>query len=70
MTDLTTVAGVLAAASAIITVLWRDHQRADAEDRKRLDAAIDGWREQTAATNRLATAIERQNTRSQRRDDP
>lgn len=68
MTDLTTVAGVLAAAAGIIGILWRDHVRADAEDRKQRDEAIAGWREQTAATNRLATAIERANTRKRAGD--
>lgn len=69
MTDLTTVVGAVGALVTVVGVLWRDHVRADAEDRKQRDAAIEGWREQTAATNRLASAIERANTRK-RAGDP
>jgi hypothetical protein len=32
--------------------------RADADDRSQRDTALAGWREQVAATNRLADAIE------------
>ena len=42
------VAGLL----AIVGILWRDHLRADAEDRSQRDIALAGWKEQTEA-NRI-----------------
>ena len=57
---------VLGIAARVIQVLWSDHLRADADDRTQRDTAIAGWREQTAATNRLAEAIEQRNARDAR----
>jgi hypothetical protein len=42
----------------VVMVLWAEHLKADADDRTQRDAAIDGWKAQTDATNRLAAAIE------------
>lgn len=53
-------AGLLVALLVAVAALWRDHLRADAEDRKQRDNALAGWAAQTEATNRLATAIEQQ----------
>jgi hypothetical protein len=56
-----------------VGVLWRDHVRADADDRSQRDTALSGWRDQTTATNRLADAIEadrRDRAERHRRDDP
>lgn len=50
--------GLLIALGLAVAALWRDHVRADADDRLQRDLAVTGWREQTAATNRLADAIE------------
>lgn len=55
--DLTTAAGVIVALVTVVTVLWRDHQRADAEDRRQRDVAIEGWKAQTNATNVLADDV-------------
>lgn len=60
------------AALYVIRELWREHLAADADDRAQRDTAIIGWRDQTAATNRLADAIEQRNrddvTRQRRGD--
>ena len=50
--------GAVVALAIAVGVLWRDHMRADADDRAARDQALLGWREQVAATNRLADAIE------------
>jgi hypothetical protein len=50
-----TIAAVLAVAA-----LWRDHLRADNDDRAMRDRALGGWEAQTSATNRLADALEQQ----------
>lgn len=55
--------GLLVGLGLAVAALWRDHLRADADDRVQRDIAIAGWREQTAATNRLAAAIEKRNAR-------
>lgn len=57
MPDLTTAAGVIVALATVVGVLWRDHVRADAEDRRQRDVAMDGWKAQTAATNLVADEI-------------
>ena len=65
--------GALAIAVLGLIVLGRDHLRQDAADRKQRDAALEGWREQTAANNRLAAAWEERNRREaerRRRNDP
>ena len=66
-------AGLLVASLLVIGVLWRDHLRADADDRAQRDTAIAGWRAQVEATNRLinasnrlAAAIEARNRRDER----
>lgn len=66
-------AGLLVASLLVIGVLWRDHLRADADDRAQRDTAIEGWRAQVEATNRLisasnrlAAAIEARNRRDER----
>ena len=64
--------GLLIGLSVAVAALWRDHLRADADDRTQRDAALAGWRDQTAATTRLADAIEQSNrdaTQRHRRDD-
>lgn len=53
--------GLLVAAIVAVVVLWRDHMRADTDDRRQRDTALEGWRSQTAATERLAEAIEEGN---------
>lgn len=57
--------GAVVALAIAVGVLWRDHMRADADDRAQRDVALAGWREQTAATReqtaatvRLAESIE------------
>jgi len=52
---------LLVAALIAVGVLWRDHTRADADDRAQRDVAITGWKDATAAVNRLSAALERQN---------
>jgi hypothetical protein len=64
--------GLTVALGFAVLALWRDHLRADADDRVQRSEAIAGWREQTAATNRLADAIEadiRDRAQRQRRAD-
>ena len=53
--------GLLIALGIAVGVLWRDHLRADADDRVQRDLAITGWKEATAAINRLSAALERRN---------
>lgn len=50
--------GLTIALGVAVMALWRDHLRADADDRTQRDTAIAGWRAQTDATDRLAAAIE------------
>lgn len=50
--------GLTIALGLAVLALWRDHIRADADDRAQRDTAIAGWRDQTNATTRLADAIE------------
>lgn len=50
--------GLLVAAVLAIAVLWRDHLRADQDDRSQRDRALAGWELQAAATRDLAAAIE------------
>ena len=72
--DLLTAAGVIAALVTVVTVLWRDHQRADQEDRDQRDLAQDLLRaslqnnaDAIAAWNRR---IEQDAARSRRADKP
>lgn len=53
------VAIVATALSTVIGILWRLHLQADADDRSERAEAITGWRDATAAVNRLAEAIEK-----------
>lgn len=48
--------GLLIALLLAVAALWRDHLRADADDRAQRDQAIAGWQAQTAATDRVADA--------------
>ena len=50
--------GLLVAAVVVIGVLWRDHLRADRDDRDQRDRALAGWEGQTAATRDLSASIE------------
>jgi hypothetical protein len=52
--DLLGPVGALIGAVAVAVVLWREHIKADAEDRKQRDAAFDDLRAQSAATGRVA----------------
>lgn len=63
--------GLLIALALAVAALWRDHVRADADDRAQRDIAVVGWRSQTDATTRLADAIEQQarDAASRRRQD-
>lgn len=47
-------AGALVGAVAIIVILWRDHQRADQDDRTQRDQAFAIAHAQVEATNRVA----------------
>jgi hypothetical protein len=48
---------------SVIYALWREHLKSDVDDRAQRDQALAGWRDQTAATNRLAAALEARNRR-------
>ena len=50
--------GLLVALAFAVAALWRDHVRADADDRSQRDVAIAGWKAQTDATDRVADALE------------
>ena len=50
--------GLTVALAFAVVALWRDHTRADADDRVQRDTAIAGWKAQTDATNRVADALE------------
>jgi hypothetical protein len=66
-------AALLVGALIAVAALWKEHLRADHEDRAQRDQAIAGWKDQTAATNRLAAALEARNRRDARQgrsDDP
>lgn len=49
--------GLLVACIGVIGALWREHLKADADDRVQRDKAITGWTDQTAATSRLTDEI-------------
>ena len=51
-------AGLLVALAFAVAALWRDHVRADADDRSQRDTALAGWKAQTDATNRVADALD------------
>ena len=50
--------GLVIGALVLIGLLLKDHKRADDEDRRQRDRAMDGWESSTAAVNRLAAAFE------------
>ena len=50
--------GLLIGAMIVVAALWRDHLRADSDDRAQRDRALAGWEAQTTATRDLVTAIE------------
>ena len=50
--------GLLIGALLLIGLLLKDHKRADDEDRRQRDRAMDGWESSTTAVNRLAAAFE------------
>lgn len=65
--------GLTVGALVAVGVLWRDHQRADADDRQQRDTAIAGWKEAAEATRDLAAAIRDDTARravQHRKDDP
>jgi hypothetical protein len=45
----------------VVQVLWKDHLRADSEDRTERDRNYDGWITQTRANEKLADAWEQRN---------
>ena len=49
---------LLIAAVGAVAVLWRDHLRADKDDRDQRDLALANWARQTDATRDLTAAIE------------
>lgn len=55
--------GLVIGALVLIGLLLKDHKRADDEDRRQRDEAIAGWKDATAAVNRLAAALEERNRR-------
>ena len=59
--DLVGPTAALAGAIAIVVALWREHLRADADDRLQRDQNYAGWRDQTDANARLAAAWEQRN---------
>jgi hypothetical protein len=54
-----TAGGVISALAIIVGVLWRDHLRADAEDRAQRDKATERLDKLDASLNRLATGVEK-----------
>ena len=67
--DLTTAAGVIAALVAILTILWRDHLRADAADRKRADDNFLLARDAVDGVKRLAD-LQASRERRERKPNP
>lgn len=57
----------LAGAVAVITAMYKLIREFIADLKKQRDIAIDGWQAQTAATNRLAAALEARNVDQARR---
>lgn len=47
----------------VVKLLWDAHRQEDASRTARLDTAIAGWAAQTAATEKLAAAVDRSNKR-------
>jgi hypothetical protein len=67
------VAGVIILVR-IAMILWKDHLRADEDDRAQRDAALAGWKAQVDATKELSEAIKTRAAddaqRSRRSDGP
>lgn len=51
--------GALALLIYVAKVLWDAHKASDEDVVRQRDVAIEGWKAQTAATDRLAEAVER-----------
>lgn len=68
--DLIGPSALLVAALIAVGALWREHLKADADDRSQRDEAINIARESVTAVNRLAAAQEAANKRAatQRRE--
>lgn len=49
--------GLLVGALLVIGALWREHLKADQDDRTQRDTATAGWRDQTTATTKLTDEI-------------
>lgn len=68
--------GLTVGAVAVALALWREHLRADADDRKQRDIALEGWKAQTDANAAAAAAAEKdaaarlEASRRGRTDDP
>jgi hypothetical protein len=52
------VSAVTGAIGYVFKQLWESHKESDAWVRTQLDVATTGWRDQTAATNRVADLLE------------
>jgi hypothetical protein len=50
--------GLGIAAIAVVGVLWREHLRADVDDRAQRDAAMQGWADHTKATELTVAALQ------------
>lgn len=71
--DLLGPTALLVAALTAVGVLWREHLKADADDRTQRDKAITLLEVNLEATQRMARAWEERNKRDaarHRRDDP
>lgn len=49
---------LLVAALIAVGVLWREHLRGDADDRRQRDAAMQGWSDHTKATDLSTGALQ------------
>jgi maltose-binding protein MalE len=66
-------AGLAVGALIAVAALWREHTKSDQRERDLTNRALTGWEAQTAATNRLAEAVEeqaREHADRRRRGDP
>ncbi len=62
-TDILGPLGALVGAIIVAVALWRAHLASDADVRAQRDKAMDGWRAQTTASDRMANALEVRNRR-------
>lgn len=51
--------GLLVGALIVIGALWREHQRADQDDRTQRDTALTGWQNATTAVGKLTDEVAR-----------